>query len=67
MSIVRENLLNEEGYVPYCGNIDAYAVGRCHMPRTRFDGKQFVCPTCGWHSEFPNDFIAEYKKKWGLK
>jgi hypothetical protein len=36
------------------------------MPRTRFNGKQFVCPECGWQSEFPEDFIKEYKAKWGL-
>ena len=61
MSIVRENLLTRPGYAPYCGNFD------CHlrMPRTRFDGQQFVC-ACGWKSEFPADFIAEYKSKWGL-
>lgn len=66
MSTVRENLMNESGYTPYCGNDNAYGYGpgQCHMPRTRFDGEQFVCPHCGWRSQFPADFIAEYKAKW---
>jgi hypothetical protein len=32
------------------------------MPRTHFDGRQFVC-ACGWRSSFPADFIAKYKAK----
>ncbi len=60
MSVVRDNLLNREGYVPYCGN------GMCilGMPRAHFDGKQFACH-CGWRSNFEPEFIAEYKAKWG--
>lgn len=59
MSIVRDNLMTRKGYSPYCG------YGFCKtMPRTNFDGKQFVCPDCGWRSEFPSDFITEYKSKW---
>lgn len=61
MSVVRDNLMNEQGYSPYCGAMCKY------MPRTYFDGEQFVCPDCGWRSEFPADFIAAYKKKWNLK
>ena len=61
MSIVRENLMKEKGYSPYCGAMCK------QMPRTHFDGEQFVCPHCGWRSEFPADFIAAYKEKWGLK
>lgn len=59
MSVVRENLMNEPGYTPYCGN------GKCPalMPRTRFDGDQFKC-ACGYRTQFPADFIAEYKAKW---
>ena len=58
MSTVRDNLMNIEGYAPYCG-------GMCiKMPRTDFLGDQFYCPACGCVSEFPKDFIDEYKKKW---
>ncbi len=61
VSIVRENLMNEPGYTPYCGN------GHCSamMPRTVWTGKQFKCYSCHWQSKFPDDFIAEYKAKWG--
>jgi hypothetical protein len=62
MSIVRDNLMNQQGYTPYCGNEDC----RLHMPRTRFNGRQFVCG-CGWESDFPADFIAGYKEKWPTK
>ena len=62
MSIVRKNLMNEAGYSPYCG----YSGCRFMYPRTVFNGKQFVCK-CGWTSDFPEEFIEEYKKKWGLK
>lgn len=60
MSIVRENLMSREGYRPYCGN------GHCGgmMPRTVWTGKQFSCPSCHWVSQFPPEFIAEYKAKW---
>lgn len=56
MSTVRDNLMTRPGYSPYCG------AGSCqfHWPRTRFDGRQFVC-NCGWKSEFPDDFIAGYR------
>lgn len=58
-SIVRRNLLTREGYSPYCGG------ERCNrgMPRTSWDGEQFRCG-CGWRSQFPSDFIAEYKATW---
>ena len=62
MSIVRENLMNREGYSPYCGNCNCIG----SMPRTRFNGNQFKCNCCGWVSVFPADFIKEYKKKWEL-
>ena len=57
MSIVRENLLSRPGYSPYCGTI------RCSkgMPRTKFNGHQFIC-SCGWQSSFPDAFIQEYKR-----
>lgn len=59
-SIVRENLMTVSGYSP-CWGLDY----RCSegMPRTRFDGEQFVCP-CGWRSEFPTEFIDRYKATW---
>lgn len=60
MSIVRDNLMNREGYAPYCGCDDCYA-------RAPFNGEQFKCKRCGWTSEFEPEFIAEYKKKWDLK
>lgn len=61
MSIVRENLMARPGYSPYCG------ANKCgaSWPRTRFDGEQFKC-VCGWRSEFPSDFIAQYVAKWTL-
>lgn len=62
MSIVRNNLMNEKGYSPYCG-----AIKRCSMPRTKFNGQQFVCPECRWVSQFDAEFIAAYKKKWDIK
>jgi len=60
MSIIRENLMTQRGYTPYCGN------GHCAglMPRTVFNGNQFECRACGWISGFEVDFIAEYKAKW---
>ena len=62
MSIVRDNLMSRPGYTPYCGAAEHCMFG---MPRTRFDGEQFVC-RCGWRSSFEPEFIAEYKKKWRL-
>jgi len=59
VSIVRENLMTQPGYTPYCGNGNS-----CSMPRTVWTGKQFKCPHCHWVSAFPDDFIAEYKAKW---
>lgn len=67
ISTVRTNLMNEQGYRPYCG--DELCKPRTshspeRWPRTKFDGEQFVCPKCGWRSEFPTDFIDRYKTKW---
>lgn len=61
-SIVRENLMTEKGYTGYCGDFDC----KKGMPRTRWNAKlgQFVC-SCGWVSQYPNDFINRYKEKWG--
>ncbi len=66
MSIVRDNLMNVEGYAPYCGsNVPRPPVGNgCDNPRSVFNGTQFICPKCGYTTTFPRDFISEYKKKW---
>jgi hypothetical protein len=67
ITIVRENLMNEKGYSPYCGNdLSRNTKGGCDNPRTKFNGEQFVCPKCGWLSKFPQEFIKRYKEKWGL-
>jgi hypothetical protein len=58
-SIVRNNLMTQHGYSPYCGDPNC----RKGMPRTTFDGQQFVC-LCGWRSEFPEDFITQYINHW---
>jgi len=62
ISIVRRNLMKDEGYAPYCGE------PKCHLlwPRTVFNSKQFTC-SCGWKSDFPKDFIKQYKEKWGIE
>ena len=54
---VRENLMTQKGYTPYCGDYNCSK----GMPRTKFDEKQkqFVC-SCGFISEFPKDFIKRY-------
>jgi hypothetical protein len=62
MSIVRDNLMTQDGYTPYCGNLTCSH----QMPRSVWNGKQFEC-ACGWVSEFPKDFIDEYKNRWALK
>jgi len=59
MSIVRENLMNRPGYSPYCG-----AESCMTWARTSWNGEQFKCSGCGWVSEFPAEFIAEYKANW---
>ncbi len=63
-STVRHNLMNEKGYSPYCG-----ADGCLYsMPRAKWSDtkKQFTC-SCGWVSQFPDDFINRYVEKWSLK
>lgn len=64
ISIVRQNLLMSKGYTPYCGQNS-----RCsgNWPRTVWTDSQFKCPSCGWISKLPEDFIAIYKAKWGLQ
>lgn len=62
VTIVRQNLMEQPGYTPYCG------ADTCkeHWPRTTFNGQQFKCK-CGWQSFFPEDFIERYKIKWNIK
>lgn len=65
--IVRENLMTREGYSPYCGSNEPrppFGKG-CDNPRTIFNGEQFYCPKCSFVTEFPKEFILEYKKHWG--
>ena len=61
-STVRENLMSEKYYTPYCG------ADMCNgrWPRTVKSGDQYKCPYCHWLSEFPQDFIDRYKKRWSL-
>lgn len=67
-SVIRGNLMTFSGYSPYCGNdIPKEEKGGCDMPRTSFNGSQFVCPKCGWVSSFPEDFIKRYKEHWKIK
>ena len=58
---VRENLMTEQHYAPYCGS-ERCGLG---MQRAPYNTKleQFKCG-CGWVSEFPKDFIYRYKLKW---
>lgn len=64
-SIVRENLMVSPNYTPYCGNMfPAMDSKGCDNPRTRFTGEQFECRKCGWKSQFPKEFIEEYKNHW---
>ena len=72
MSIVRDNLIGRKGYTPYCGSErckprEEYPLKGERWPRTKWTGKQFKCPKCNWESEFPDDFINEYKKRWENK
>ena len=65
-TIVRENLMEDKSYTPYCG--DSLCLPRTssspeRWPRTKFDGEQFVCPKCRWKSNFPNEFMERYKQK----
>lgn len=61
MTWMQEKLMTEQGYRPYCGNPNCR-----EMPRTEFNGEQFFCRCCGWVSQYPPEFIKEYKKKWKL-
>lgn len=64
-SIVRQNLMKDINYRPYCGSTNL----NCYSPRTHYresDG-QFICPNCKWISKFPQDFIKKYKEKHNLQ
>ncbi len=62
LTVVRENLMNIEGYSGYCGEMEKCTKG---MPRTKWNKEknQFTCD-CGWISKYPDDFIQRYKKRW---
>ena len=75
--VVIRNLMNQENYSPYCGselcrprtlfiydNQPRANILSERWPRTRFNGHQFVCPECGWKSDFEKEFIDEFKKRW---
>jgi len=69
MSIVRKNLMNEEGYTGYCGQAPEIEGGKIcpgRWPRTVFVWKlkQFKCNACGWVSKYDEEFITEYIAKW---
>ena len=53
LSIVRENILKDPNYTPYCGAEHC----RFRWPRTQFNGQQFQCH-CGWESDYEPEFIA---------
>jgi hypothetical protein len=65
INVVQWNLMDREGYTPYCGY-----EGKCsgHWPRMVWVDRleQFKCYHCGYTTEFKNDFIERYKRKWKL-
>lgn len=52
MSQVRENLLKDPTYAPYC-------MACRSMARMRFTGAQFRCGCCGCTTEFEPEFVAK--------
>ena len=58
-SVVRNNLMSEKYYTPYCGSSEC-SYGK---PRTKWMNGQFMC-SCGWMSSFDQEFIKEYREKW---
>lgn len=60
LSIIRQNLLEDKTYRPYCGNKNC----KYDMPRVEYNVKsnQFKCK-CGWKSSFPKNFLLIYKNK----
>jgi hypothetical protein len=70
-TVVRENLMTQEGYTGYCGDDlceERTPSSPDRWPRTKWipELNQFKCPKCGWVSQFPDDFINRYKAKWNL-
>ena len=68
-SIVRQNLMDNINYRPYCGNnTPRHLSTGCTNPRTEYRtiDSQFICPECKWISSFPEDFIKRYKIKHSL-
>ncbi len=68
-STVRENLMTQEHYTGYCGSElcrprEHHPLKGERWPRTVWNGEQFDCPKCKWQSQYPEDFILRYKKKW---
>ena len=59
-SIVRNNLMKRPRYAPYCMCCSA-------LRRMIWTGEQFICPVTRSETEFPAEFIAEYKARWALK
>lgn len=58
-SIVRQNLMSQPGYAPYC--LECSTMARLTWtPRL----SQFKCGSCGFVTKFPADFLAVYKEKW---
>lgn len=61
-SFMKNKLLTEQGYMPYCGGTQCAT-----LRRTRFNGRQFVASCCNWTSVYSYAFIKRYKEKWNLK
>ena len=73
-STVRNNLMKQEGYAPYCMGVvrddseKGFHETSCAtaMNRMVWNGQQFDCG-CGSVTEFEDDFIQAYKDRWGDK
>ena len=62
VSTIRTNLSKDPFYRPYCGNLDCK-----DSPRTIFKDKQFECPSCGWRTDFEEDYIESLVKRLKIK
>lgn len=58
-SIVRRNLMEREGYAPYC-----LSCNTMHRLKWTPELSQFKCGSCGYVTAFPEDFLAIYKERW---
>ena len=54
-TIVRSNILEDKGYVPYC--IPCPGLQRY---RSNGVGKQMTCPNCKTETKFPQSFLDEW-------